>query len=127
MPGRFGAVATAMATPFDDEGALDLDGAQTLASHLLDNGTETIVVAGTTGESPTLTHDEKDDLFRAVAGGLQHLRTGTATTLADQRVIENLLKLRSVDSQQIDVREFRDFLLTQIGPAFPKQQVRRRK
>ncbi len=82
MPGRFGAVATAMATPFDDDGALDLDGAQTLASHLLDNGTETIVVAGTTGESPTLTHDEKDDLFRAVgevARGRAKMVCGTGT------------------------------------------------
>ena len=66
MSGRFGSVLTAMVTPFRDDYSLDLDGAQQLASHLLDNGTDTIVVAGSTGEAPTLTHDEKRDLFRAV-------------------------------------------------------------
>src|SRR6188472_1836280 len=53
MPGRFGRVLTAMATPFSPDGNLDVDGAQRLARHLLDNGTDTLVVAGTTGESPT--------------------------------------------------------------------------
>ncbi len=52
MPGRFGRVLTAMATPFSPDGNLDVDGAQRLARHLLDNGTDTLVVAGTTGESP---------------------------------------------------------------------------
>lgn len=66
MSGRFGRVLTAMATPFTADGSLDLDGARTLAAHLFDNGTEAIVAAGTTGESPTLTHDEKRALFEAV-------------------------------------------------------------
>ncbi len=59
MTGRFGGVATAMVTPFDDEGALDLDGARDLARYLVANGNDGLVVAGTTGESPTLTDDEK--------------------------------------------------------------------
>ena len=66
-PGRFGGVVTAMATPFDDEGRLDLDGAARLARWLVDHGNDGLVVAGTTGESPTLTDDEKRDLWRAVA------------------------------------------------------------
>lgn len=66
MSGRFGRVLTAMATPFAEDGSLDLDGARTLAAHLYDNGTESIVAAGTTGESPTLAHDEKRALFQAV-------------------------------------------------------------
>jgi 4-hydroxy-tetrahydrodipicolinate synthase len=66
MAGRFGAVLTAMATPFAEDGSLDLDGAQTLAAHLYDHGTDSIVVAGSTGESSTLSHAEKLDLFRAV-------------------------------------------------------------
>lgn len=66
MPGRFGAVTTAMVTPFDDEGGLDLDAAASLARYLVEHGNEGLVVAGTTGESPTLTEDEKLDLFRAV-------------------------------------------------------------
>jgi 4-hydroxy-tetrahydrodipicolinate synthase len=66
MAGRFGSVITAMVTPFRDDYALDLDGAQSLASWLLENGTDALVVAGSTGEAPTLTHQEKRDLFRAV-------------------------------------------------------------
>ena len=66
IPGRFGAVVTAMVTPFDDEGRLDLDGAATLARWLADNGSEGLVVAGTTGEGPVLSDGEKRDLWRAV-------------------------------------------------------------
>jgi 4-hydroxy-tetrahydrodipicolinate synthase len=66
-PGRFGAVITAMATPFDGEGRLDLDGAARLARHLVDHGSEALVVAGTTGESPVLSDGEKADLWRAVS------------------------------------------------------------
>ena len=64
---RFGAVVTAMVTPFDDEGALDLDGAAALARWLADHGSDGLVVAGTTGEGSVLTDDEKLDLWRAVA------------------------------------------------------------
>jgi 4-hydroxy-tetrahydrodipicolinate synthase len=66
MSARFGAVITAMATPFDDEGRLDLDVARDLARWLVDNGNDGLVVAGTTGESPTMSDDEKCDLWRAV-------------------------------------------------------------
>lgn len=62
----FGQVATAMATPFREDGSLDLDGAQVLARHLVDTGTDCIVVAGTTGESPTLHGEETWDLLHAV-------------------------------------------------------------
>jgi len=67
MTGRFGRVLTAMVTPFDDDGALDLDGARTLARHLAEHGNDGLVVAGTTGESPVLTDDEKLALWAAVA------------------------------------------------------------
>lgn len=67
MAGRFGAVVTAMVTPFREDHSLDLDGARELASQLLDHGSDALVVAGSTGESPTLTHREKLELFRAVA------------------------------------------------------------
>jgi 4-hydroxy-tetrahydrodipicolinate synthase len=66
-PGRFGAVLTAMVTPFDDQGGLDLDGAARLARWLVEHGNEGLVVAGTTGESPVLSDSEKRDLWRAVA------------------------------------------------------------
>jgi 4-hydroxy-tetrahydrodipicolinate synthase len=82
MAARFGAVVTAMVTPFRQDHSLDLDGAQTLTRHLLDHGTDSIVVAGSTGESPTLSHREKLDLFRAVveaAGGAGKVVCGTGT------------------------------------------------
>jgi 4-hydroxy-tetrahydrodipicolinate synthase len=67
---RFGRVMTAMVTPFDADGELDVDAAVTLARWLVDQGNEGLVVAGTTGESPTLTIDEKLSLFEAVAGAV---------------------------------------------------------
>jgi len=65
MP-RFGAVVTAMVTPFGDDGALDLDAAASVARWLVDHGSDGLVVAGTTGEGPVLSDDEKVDLWRAV-------------------------------------------------------------
>jgi 4-hydroxy-tetrahydrodipicolinate synthase len=82
MAGRFGSVITAMVTPFRDDHAVDLDRAQELASYLLANGSDAVVVAGSTGESPTLTHREKADLFRAVGEvvrGHGKLLCGTGT------------------------------------------------
>jgi 4-hydroxy-tetrahydrodipicolinate synthase len=59
-------VITAMATPFTEDGALDLDAARRLARHLVENGSHGLVVAGTTGESPTLSDAEKLSLLEAV-------------------------------------------------------------
>ncbi|MGV1049360.1 MAG: 4-hydroxy-tetrahydrodipicolinate synthase [Solirubrobacterales bacterium] len=59
-------VITAMCTPFDEDGRVDLDGARRLASHLLEHGSTGLVVAGTTGECPTLTDGEEIELLRAV-------------------------------------------------------------
>jgi 4-hydroxy-tetrahydrodipicolinate synthase len=64
---RFGEVVTAMVTPFDDGRGLDLDAAVRLARWLTGHGSQGLVVAGTTGESPTLTDAEKLDLWRAVS------------------------------------------------------------
>jgi 4-hydroxy-tetrahydrodipicolinate synthase len=69
MP-RFGSVITAMVTPFDDRGALDLDAAHTVARYLVASGSEGLVVAGTTGEGPVLTDVESLDLFRTVAAAV---------------------------------------------------------
>lgn len=67
---QFGSVLTAMVTPFDDNGDLDLDGAQKLAKWLVANGNDGVVVSGTTGESATLTHQEQGDLITAVREAL---------------------------------------------------------
>jgi len=63
---RFGRLLTAMVTPFTADGELDLPRAQELALRLLDQGTEALVVCGTTGESPTVFYDDKLRLFEAV-------------------------------------------------------------
>jgi 4-hydroxy-tetrahydrodipicolinate synthase len=59
-------VLTAMVTPFHEDGGLDAAGSRRLARHLVENGSHGLVLAGTTGESPTLSDDEKLALFRAV-------------------------------------------------------------
>jgi len=67
MTAPWGSVLTAMVTPFDDDGALDLDAAAELARWLQDHGNDGLVVVGTTGEAPTMTEREKLDLWRAVS------------------------------------------------------------
>jgi 4-hydroxy-tetrahydrodipicolinate synthase len=67
---RFGRVITAMVTPFDDAGALDVDAAVALARWLADHGSDGLLLSGSTGESSVLTDDEKSDLWRAVAGAV---------------------------------------------------------
>ncbi|HEV2784203.1 MAG TPA: 4-hydroxy-tetrahydrodipicolinate synthase [Actinophytocola sp.] len=67
VPGRpFGRVLVAMVTPFTAGGALDLNAAQALATHLVELGADGLVLNGTTGESPTTSDTEKSDLVRAV-------------------------------------------------------------
>ncbi|WP_312095110.1 4-hydroxy-tetrahydrodipicolinate synthase [Niallia sp.] len=64
--GLFGRVSTAMITPFDAKGHIDFPKTTQLINHLLENGTDSLVVAGTTGESPTLSKQEKIALFKHV-------------------------------------------------------------
>ena len=60
----WGRLYTAMVTPMREDGAIDVEQAQALAVALIENGSDGVVVAGTTGESPTLTHEEERVLFR---------------------------------------------------------------
>ncbi len=60
---RIGGILTAMVTPFGRDGRLDEDAAVRLMQHLLDNGSDGLVLAGSTGESPTLTDEEKFRLW----------------------------------------------------------------
>jgi 4-hydroxy-tetrahydrodipicolinate synthase len=62
----FGRVLTAMVTPFTPDGALDVDAAQRVATHLVDRGNDGLVISGTTGESPTTTVEEDGRLLAAV-------------------------------------------------------------
>lgn len=79
---NFGQVLTAMVTPFDQHGEVDVNAVKNLVNHLIANGTDGLVIAGTTGESPTLTTEEKIELFKvvvAVADGRVPVIAGTGT------------------------------------------------
>ena len=65
-PAPFGRVLTAMVTPFGDDGSVDLDATARVATHLVDNGHDGIVVSGTTGEAPTTSTEEDGQILRAV-------------------------------------------------------------
>ena len=77
-----GEVLTAIVTPFREDGSVDVEQFRALARHLVDNGSDGIVVAGTTGESPTLADHERLDLFEAAVdevGGRAAVVAGTGT------------------------------------------------
>lgn len=61
---NFGQIVTAMVTPFDGHGEIDFEATRNLINHLIANGSDSLVVSGTTGESPTLTNEEKVKLFK---------------------------------------------------------------
>ena len=101
---EIGRLLTAMVTPFDDQGEVDYAQARRLAQALLDSGSDGVVVSGTTGEAPTLTHEEKLRLFAEVKAavdgrGVVIAGTGTYSTAesielskeAAQRGVDGLL------------------------------------
>jgi 4-hydroxy-tetrahydrodipicolinate synthase len=93
---RFGQVITAMVTPFKDDGSLDLDGARNLAKWLEANGNDGLVIAGTTGEAPVLTDDERLSLFAAVIESVSIpviAGTGTNDTLHSIHMTKEATKL----------------------------------
>src|SRR3954468_10367970 len=82
MTAPFGRVLTAMVTPFTADGALDVPRAAELATRLVDEGNDGLVISGTTGESPTTSDVEKDTLLRAVihaVGDRAHVLAGVGT------------------------------------------------
>lgn len=86
---NFGSVLTAMVTPFDDNLEVNYPEAKRLAQYLVDNGSDGIVVAGTTGESPTLTKEEKIRLFAVVkeqVGGKAKVVAGTGSNNTKESV-----------------------------------------
>lgn len=77
---KFGRLLTAMVTPFDDEGGVDYEQAKKLARALLASGSDGLVVSGTTGESPTLSMDEKLRLFSEIKSAVDKSTTIVAGT-----------------------------------------------
>lgn len=85
----FGQIITAMVTPFDDNNQINFPMVTELMNYLISNGTDAIIVAGTTGESPTLTHQEKIDLFKhavKVADGKYPIIAGTGSNNTKESV-----------------------------------------
>lgn len=87
-----------MITPFHEDGSVNFSKAEELAAHLAENGTDTLVVCGTTGESPTLTWDEEYELFqvvqKAVAGKAKVIAgTGSNSTYEAMTATEKASKL----------------------------------
>jgi 4-hydroxy-tetrahydrodipicolinate synthase len=86
----FGRILTAMLTPFDASGAVNYAVVEKLAAHLVANGTDTIVVCGTTGESPTLTWDEEFELFKVVksaVAGKAKIMAGTGSNSTSEAIV----------------------------------------
>ncbi|MBD2177641.1 4-hydroxy-tetrahydrodipicolinate synthase [Pseudanabaena sp. FACHB-1998] len=85
----FGRLLTAMITPFDIEGKVDYAKAEQVANHLIETGTNTIVVCGTTGESPTLSWDEEYQLFialKSVVAGKAKIMAGTGSNSTSEAI-----------------------------------------
>lgn len=86
---NFGRVLTAMITPFKEDGSVNYEVAEQLAVHLAENGTDTLVVCGTTGESPTLTWDEEYQLFQVVqkaVAGKAKVMAGTGSNSTQEAI-----------------------------------------
>ncbi len=101
MAPRFGRMLTAMVTPFTSEDTLDLDRAQELAVRLLGQGSDGLIVCGTTGESPTVFYDQKMELFRAVLDAID----GQAPVIAnagDNCTADSVAFARKVISLGVD-------------------------
>ncbi|WHY75389.1 4-hydroxy-tetrahydrodipicolinate synthase [Neobacillus sp. WH10] len=101
---NFGQVLTAMVTPFDQNGEIDFNATRDLVNYLIANGSDGLVIAGTTGESPTLTTEEKAALFKfvvkvvdgrvpVIAGtGSNNTRASISlTTLAEEAGVDGIM------------------------------------
>ncbi|PTL40315.1 4-hydroxy-tetrahydrodipicolinate synthase [Alkalicoccus saliphilus] len=102
---NFGSVITAMVTPFDANGSVDVQALRQLVNHLIDNGSDAIVVGGTTGEAPTLSHAEKAALFKNTvdfAGGRVPVIAGTGTNSTHAAVeLTQLAEQAGVDAAML--------------------------
>ncbi len=86
---NFGSVLTAMLTPFREDGSVNYEVTEQLAAHLADNGTDSLVVCGTTGESPTLSWDEEYQLFQVVqkaVAGKAKVIAGTGSNCTEEAI-----------------------------------------
>lgn len=97
--GYFGRVLTAMVTPFSEDGRVNYSMAEKLAAHLVENGSDGVVVCGTTGESPTLSWDEEFQLFKSIKQAVANQAKVIAGTGSNstQEAIEATRKAANLD------------------------------
>ena len=95
-----GEVLTAIVTPFDKDGAVDYDRFRALARHVIDNGADGLVVAATTGESPTLTDDERIGLWTAAVDEVGERATVIASTRAGNVSSTSTIRIRIMSIQE---------------------------
>jgi len=84
----FGRVLTAMVTSFNSDGSVNIENCVTIANHLLDNGSDGLVVCGTTGENPTMSKEDKLALFTAIAKECGH--KGTKSSVNFVKEVSNI-------------------------------------
>lgn len=85
----FGQVLTAMVTPFKEDGSVNYEVAEKLAAHLIEHGSDSLVVCGTTGESPTLSWEEEFELFKVVqqaVAGRAKIIAGTGSNSTEEAI-----------------------------------------
>lgn len=98
---RFGRMIPAMVTPFDENLELDLDRAQELAVRLADGGADSLIINGTTGESPTVFYPQKMELFRAVVSALAG-RIPVIANVGDNCTADTVSFARDVEKLGVD-------------------------
>lgn len=98
---RFGRMIPAMVTPFDEDLELDLDRAQELADRLVEGGSDSLIVNGTTGESPTVFYPNKIDLFRAVVSAVDG-RVPVIANVGDNCTADTVNFLQDVQKLGVD-------------------------
>ena len=98
---RFGRMIPAMVTPFDENRELDLDKAQALANRLVDGGSDSLIVNGTTGESPTVFYPQKIELFRAIVSAVGD-RVPVLANVGDNCTADTVDFAREVEALGVD-------------------------
>lgn len=98
---RFGRMIPAMVTPFDENRELDLDKVQALAARLVDGGSDSLIINGTTGESPTVFYPQKMELFRAVVEAVGD-RVPVIANVGDNCTADTVSFARDVEKLGVD-------------------------
>jgi len=115
-----GEVITAVVTPFAPDGAVDVDAFARLARHLVDHGSDGLVVAGTTGESPTLRDAEKLELFAAAVDAVGDRATvvaGTGTYDTRHSVQASVIPTLTPVLAMVSLGSWSSFLQDCAGPS----------